>query len=67
MIQTVKRLIELRYEKDYAWRRAWNALAHGTVLRTSNQQEYIEHRAQLANLRIAELMHVWDLHKPDKR
>jgi len=59
---TVKMFLERRYEKDFKWRQAWASLANTTKSRTSNQQEYIEHRATLANLRIAELMRMWDLH-----
>ena len=64
---TVKMILERRYEKHAAWRHAWNLLAHSTSPRTATQQDYIEYRAELANLRVAEIMRVWDLHKPDKR
>lgn len=64
---TVKMFLEQRYDMDYRWRLAWTDLAHRITPRTATQQEYIEHRADLANARIAELMRIWDLHKPDKR
>ena len=68
---TVKMFINRRIEKAAAWRSAWNALANSDRRigrwQLQSQQEYIEHRAQLANLRIAELMRVWDLHKPERR
>jgi len=67
MMQTVKEFIERRYDKDAAWRRRWNELAHGTSSRSATQQDYIEYRAELANTRIAELMCVWDLHKPERK
>lgn len=70
-MMTVKMFINCRIEKAAAWRSAWNALANSDRRigrwQLQSQQEYIEHRAQLANLRIAELMRVWDLHKPEIR
>ena len=62
-MMTVKMFIHHRYNKDFAWRDAWNKLAESGKYSLATQQEYIYHRAQLANLRIAELMRMWDLHK----
>jgi len=57
-------MMKERYDKDAAWRSAWNALANSDRRigrwQLQTQQEYIEHRAQLANLRIAKLMHDYD-------
>lgn len=68
---TLKTFFNVRIEKAAAWRSAWNALANSDRRigrwQLQSQQEYIEHRAQLANLRIAELMQLWDLHKPERR
>ena len=68
---TLKTFFNIRIEKAAAWRSAWNALANSDRRigrwQLQSQQEYIEHRAQLANLRIAELMQQWDLHKPERR
>ncbi|EGR2232158.1 TPA: hypothetical protein ACPVZG_005298 [Vibrio parahaemolyticus] len=52
-----------RYEKDFAWRAAWGRLANHPTIRKEKyplqvQQEYIEHRAELANRRIAKLIPV---------
>ncbi|CAH7400974.1 hypothetical protein VCHA53O466_50141 [Vibrio chagasii] len=50
-----------RYEMDSKWRDAWSALANHPTLRKKKyrlqtQQEYIEHRANLANMRIKKLL-----------
>jgi hypothetical protein len=66
-MMTVKMLLERRYDKDATWRHLWNELAHDKTPRTATQQEYIEYRAELANFRIAQLMRVWDLHKPENK
>ncbi len=66
---TVKMFIDMRYEKDYAWRQAWAALANSDRRKgrwqLQSQQEYIEHRAHLANRRIAKLMQMWDLYRQE--
>jgi len=53
-----------RIDKDIAWRTAWNALANSDRRKgrwtLQTQQEYIEHRAVLANQRVAKLMHDFD-------
>ncbi len=64
---TTKMFISQRYDKDAKWRSAWNDLAHDfergrKKSRTCTQQEYIEHRANLANRRIGVLMLIADLH-----
>jgi len=60
----VVQLMMERYDKDAAWRSAWNALANSDRRKgrwnLQTQQEYIEHRAVLANNRIAKLMHDFD-------
>lgn len=60
----IKNMMMERYEKDFAWRAAWLALACSDRRigrwNLQTQQEYIEHRAQLANNRIAKLMHDYD-------
>lgn len=57
-------MIMEQYEKDFAWRAAWNELANSDRRKgrwnLQTQQEYIEHRAELANNRIAKLMHDYD-------
>jgi len=58
--------IEQHYDSAAAWRKRWNDLAHNTTSpRMSRQQDYIEYRAELANTRIAKIMRIWDLHKPE--
>jgi hypothetical protein len=64
---TVKQILIIQYSRAYKWRAVWLELANKIDnQRTANQQEYIEHRASLANERIAELMTMWDLHKPER-
>jgi hypothetical protein len=49
-----------RFERDCKWRDAWGKLANHDVRRTryrlQNQQEYIERRANIANLRVGATM-----------
>ena len=64
---TTSMFINCRYDKDAKWRAAWNALANDVERRRKRyplqiQQEYIEHRAVLANRRIATLMEMYDIY-----
>ena len=50
------------YERLYAWRARWNALANFRSLRrTCKRQERIERRAAICNLKIGMLMRTFDL------
>ena len=56
--------LNARYDRAAKWRKAWNTLANSPIRRVKyrlqTQQEYIERRAQLANLRIGKLMREYD-------
>jgi len=62
-MSTLKEL-KIRYGKDYAWRRAWAALANGergfAKWKLSTQLEYISNRACLADTRIRNVMQKYD-------
>lgn len=50
------------YERLYAWRARWGALASRREPgRLQSRQERIERRALLCNLKIAKLMHAFDV------
>lgn len=50
------------YQRLYAWRARWTALAKKVNPgRSCNRQEQIERRALICNLKIAKLMHDFDI------